>query len=80
MKLVPIKVEKIHKQQRSDNYKILKEFTESGMQCAEIRGYTQKLARYCQYSLTCSIRRYRFQNVKSIRREDRVYLVRLTFE
>lgn len=78
MKIVPIKLEDIPvRRSYSDNYTTLVQFTESGYDCVEITGFTQKEARQCVASLNASIKRYRFYTVKAILRDGRVFLVKV---
>lgn len=58
------------------NKTIIDEFIESGMQCAEVEGYTQKTAASCVNSLKQTIKRYRVFNVKVMSRQNRVFLIR----
>lgn len=65
------------KSKKSDNYKLLVEFTENGIDCAEVVDFTQKNAKSCATSLVNSIKRFRIHGVKCIQRKEKVYLIKI---
>ena len=78
MKLVPYERKKIGYlgYKLSDNYRILEEFADSGLDCAKVEGWTAKTAGYCASSLNNSIKRYKFAGMVAISRKGEVYLIR----
>lgn len=78
MKLVPYEMEKLGPIRRrySENRRILEEFVESGLNCAEIENFTQKSAQSAQSSLIGSIKRYKITTVQVAVRKNRVFLIR----
>lgn len=81
MKMVPYDYQKLGKAygfRKTKNEKILDEFLESGNDCVELVGYTNKDAKSCQGSINLYIRRHKMQTqVYAIYRRGRVFLVRL---
>lgn len=61
---------------RSDNQKLLEEFANSDLDCAEVKDFTQKNSLTCSSSLNLSARRYGILNVRAISRKGRVFLIR----
>lgn len=61
---------------KSDNLKTLEEFVESGLECAEVKNFTQKNANICASSLANSIKHYGFSGIAAISRKNHVYLIR----
>lgn len=61
---------------RSDNLRILEEFADSGLECAEVKNFSQKNAEVCASSLANSIKHYGFSGIAAISRKDHVYLIR----
>lgn len=61
---------------KSDNLSILEEFVESGLDCAEVKNFTQKNAEICASSLANSIKHYGFSGIAAISRKNHVYLIR----
>ena len=61
---------------KSDNLSILEEFVESGLECAEVKNFTQKNAEICASSLANSIKHYGFSGIAAISRKNHVYLIR----
>lgn len=76
MTLVPYDVKNLRVGGRSDNYSLIEEFIDSGIDCAKIEGYSQKSASVCTASLNATIKRYRRHTIKAIERNGEVYLVR----
>lgn len=79
MKLVPYEVENIpgHSMYtKTKNLKLLEEFVNSGLDCAEVKDYTQKNATVCATSLAASIKNFRMTGVRVIQRKDRVFLIK----
>lgn len=79
MKLVPYDIKKIEKgfYARSENLRLLTEFTESNMDCAIVDNYAHKNANYCSTALNVSIKRYGIAGIKSIVRNGVVYLIKV---
>ena len=82
MKLVPCDKKAIAtvKNIRSDNFKLLMDFAESGHECAQIDGYPHKNANACAASLRVAIKKYRFFTIAVAVRKDNVYLIRKPIE
>ena len=79
MTLLPYDVEKIENfkaYRKTSNYKILEEFTNSGLKCAVIEDYPHKTANICANSLRVSIARFGMLGIGVIKRKDKVYLIR----
>lgn len=78
MKLVPYEKSKLNygAYKVSNNYKILNEFVESGLDCARVDGFTSKTAGNCAAALKKSIKRYKFGGISAISRKGCVYLIR----
>lgn len=77
MKLVPVDKNVVGGwYSTTGNKKIIDEFIESGLQCAEVEDYTQNSAESCVASLKQTIKRYRVFNVRVTRRKNRVFLIR----
>lgn len=51
------------------NQRILKEFIDSGMECAKLEGWTNKTASSCASSLSASVRRFGFNNIAVVCRQ-----------
>lgn len=79
MKLIPYDIRKVKNPNyaRSENYRLLSEFTESGMDCAKVENYSHKCANYCSTALNVSIKRYGMAGVKSIARNGEVFLIKV---
>lgn len=76
MKLIPCDVNEFRRgYERSNNYEILREFNESGLDCAKVENYTQINATSCATSLRTSIKRYRFGNLECKVRRGEVFLI-----
>lgn len=77
MKLVPYDVSKINKNlyAKTDNYRILTTFLESGLDCAKLEGWPQSSVSSCLSSLKSSIKRYRM-GVDVISRKGEVFLIK----
>lgn len=59
------------------NQKLLVEFNDSGLECAEVIDYHQKDAKICQSNLTVCAARLGLGN--SVKRGERVFLVKKDF-
>lgn len=80
MKLVERRISEIpnlNGYKKTKNMKILDEFVQSGMECAEVEGYTNKTACSCANSLRVTIEKQRYGGITAISRDNRVYLIRL---
>lgn len=62
---------------RTKNEKILEEFVNSDMEIAEVKEYTNKDAKSCSNSLNISIKRFHMTGIKSILRNEKVYLIKI---
>lgn len=80
MKLVKANLKELGKirTKKSDRLKLLEEFAESDMDCAEVVNFTHKHATSCASSLNESIKRYHMTSIRAIQSGDRVYLVKTT--
>lgn len=78
MKLVPYDLTKVNAKgyKMSKNQKILEEFRNSDLDCAEVTEFTQCSATTCAASLNASIKRYRLNTLRAIIREGRVFLIK----
>lgn len=78
MKLIPTSKNAIAtvRNVRSDNFKLLSEFAESGMDCAKVEGYPHKNAESCAVSLRRAISTYRMYTIGVTVRNGNVYLIR----
>lgn len=61
---------------RSKNQKLLEEFVNSKMDCAEVKDFKQKNSKSCCNSLNISIKRYHMTGVRAIHRKNRVFLIK----
>ena len=61
---------------KSDNWDVLRRFSESDMDCAQVTDFTQASAYICSTSLNASIKRFHF-SMKAIVRKGEVFLVKL---
>jgi hypothetical protein len=75
MRLVPYDRSKL-KRRNSDNYTIIDEFVQSGLECAKVEGWTQAQSSSATNSLNSSIKRFRFANVRAIAYKKEVYLIK----
>lgn len=75
MKLVPYNGV-VGPRYKSDNYKLLTEFAESGAEIMEVVDFKHSEAYGCTSSLKKSIERYRFAGIWAITRQNRVFLIR----
>jgi hypothetical protein len=78
MKLVPYDINKAKRRPKTDNFAVLEEFANSGLECVMIEDYTQKNANICATSLRTSIKRYRRAGVSAFVRDGKVFLVKTT--
>lgn len=80
MRLVKVNVKDIPKikakRPYSNNYKLLMTFHDSDDVCAEVKDYTQKNVKVCHTSLLASVRRYHLNNIRVVKRDDRIFLVK----
>lgn len=75
MKLVPYNGV-VGPRYKSDNYKLLTEFAESGAEIMEVVDFKHTKAYGCASSLKNSIKCYRFAGIWAITRHNRVFLIR----
>ena len=82
MKLIPCDKKAIPtvKNIRSDNFKLLIEFAESGNECAQVEGYPHKDANACAAALRAAIKKFRIFTIAVAVRKDNVYLIRKPME
>ena len=78
MTLVPYEKSKVGyaMYKMSKNQKLLNEFVESGLDCAQVNGFTTQDATTCAASLNASIKRFKIAGIRAISRKGCVYLVR----
>ena len=79
MKLVSCNIDEIKGMgfyKKSQNYRILSEFINGGLDCTEVVEYTNRTAGQCATSLNNSIKRYHMGNIRAISRKGKVYLIR----
>ena len=60
------------------NQKIIEEFVNSNMDCAEVKEFNHKTAWSCANALNYSIKRFRLSGVQAISRKGRVFLIKTT--
>lgn len=80
MKLIPYDIDKLEGRsyyKKSENFRILEEFTNSDMECAKIEDFSQASAMHCVSSLKGSIKRYRFSGVAAMVRKGEAYLIKV---
>ena len=82
MRLIPYDVTKLNvgDYNMSRNHEILVEFSESGMKCAKVEGWTCKDCYIAVGSLNSSIKRYKMTGIRAIARKGKVYLVNERFD
>lgn len=81
MTLIPYdksKIEYLEGYSKTKNQKILEEFINSDMDCAEVVEYTNKDAHSVTNSLNLAIKRFRYANIRAISRKDRAFLIKTT--
>ena len=81
MTLIPYdksKLENFGGFKKTKNQKILEDFVNSNMDCAEVKDFTCKTASYCATSLNISIKRYKLSGVQALSRKGRVFLIKNT--
>ena len=61
---------------RSDNFALLSNFADSGLECAKVEGYPHKSAEGCASALRAAIKNYRMFTIRVVKRGDEVYLIR----
>lgn len=78
MKLIPCDEKAIAtvKNVRSDNFKLLMDFAERGIECAKVEGYPHKNADSCAVALRIAIKKYRLFTIGVVVRKEDVYLIR----
>lgn len=78
MTLVPYDVTKLNTKgyKKSKNQKLLEEFLDSDMTCAEVKDFTAVNGWHCAASLNQSIKRFKMANVRAISRDGRVFLIK----
>lgn len=79
MKLVPCTIEEIGHVwiKKSDNYATIKEFIDSGLDCAKVENWHHKKASGCSWSLNNCAKAYGFKNIKAITRKENVFLIKI---
>lgn len=78
MTLVPYDANKIgcyHK--KTKLLKILDEFRDSDYDCVKVENYDHKDAYSCTASLSCSIKRYHYDNIRAVTCRGEVFLVKV---
>lgn len=76
MKLVPYEKKKLYGYKLCRNQEIIKEFLESGMDCAKLEGYPQKNADSARNSLSSSMKRMGVYNISIVIRKGEVFLLK----
>ena len=77
MKLTPYDKNNLRiRKPKSDNFRLLSDFSSSEYECAKVEGYTQHDATACANSLRQSVKWYGFFRILIIKRGDDVYLVK----
>ena len=61
---------------KTKNQKLLEEFINSNMDCAEVKNFEQKNAKNCCCSLNISIKRFHITGIHAIQRKNRVFLIK----
>lgn len=68
------------KEVRTDNFKLLWEFKESGVACAQVEGYPHKSATSCASSLRSAVKTYHMDSITVVVRRGNVYLIKKEIE
>lgn len=61
---------------KTKNFKIIEDFVNSGLNCAEVKEFTNKSSYGCATSLNVSIKRFKVAGIKAIVCKNRVFLVK----
>ena len=82
MKLIPYDKSKLRHTGyvKTKNYLILKEFIDSGLDCAKVEGWKHKNTHSIQWSLQASIKRYKLDGIKCIVVDGEVFLIKKELE
>jgi hypothetical protein len=77
MKFVEYDIEQValHRYKKTDNMKLLDEFSESGLACAKVEEYTQRDAHICAASLRKTALHAHMSHIKVIVRKGEVYMI-----
>ncbi len=81
MTLIPYNkndIEQIGSYKKTKNQKIVEEFINSNMDCAEVKEFTHKTGHSCANALNTAIKRFRLSSVHAICRNGRVFLIKNT--
>ena len=79
MRLIPCDVNELRgAYKQTTNYKILKEFADSDLDCAKLVEFTHSSAYICANSLNKSAMRFKLYNIKASARKGEVYLIKVT--
>lgn len=78
MKLIPFDKNKlgVRSYSTTSNLGILESFAESGLECAQLDGWTQTNASIAAASLNASIKRFNKGGFRAVSRKGEVYLIR----
>lgn len=76
MKLVPYEKKKLYGYKLCRNQEIIKEFLESGMDCAKLEDYSQKNTNSARSALLNSMKRMGIHNVSIVVRKGEVFLLK----
>ena len=82
MKFVPCDQKAIAtvKEVRTDNFKLLWDFVESGVTCAQVEGHSHKSASSCASSLRSAVKKYKLNTIAIVVRRGNVYLIKKDIE
>ena len=61
---------------KSENQRLAEEFIASGAECVKVDGWKHKTAVIAAGTLATSFRRYGYHQIKVVRRDDEIYLVK----
>lgn len=78
MNLIPCKKSDMRKTPRANTYKLVKDFVNSGAECALVAGADKHYANHNvgARSITATIKRYNIVGVKAVANDGKVYLVK----
>lgn len=79
MRMIPCDIENVEGgyYTRTKNYKYLKSFADSDLNCVEVVDYDHKNAYSCSASLKKTILNFKMYNIESFTRRGKVYLIKI---
>lgn len=82
MKLVPCYDTNlgVNKYKKTINHRLIEEFRDSDMDCAEVTDFTHCSSESCAAALTACARRYGILTIRAISRKNKVFLIKEPIE